>query len=71
MSIYSYKLASENIRILFIHLDLLLNLVPNFANDIVLLGLLAEYKVMPGNPLSEFLPKEIFNRHKWLKIYEK
>ena len=45
MSIYRYKLASENIRTLFIFLDLLFS---NFANDIVRLGLLADHKVMPG-----------------------
>ena len=48
MSIYRYKLPSENIRTLFILLDLLFNCVPNFANDIVRLGLLADHKVMPG-----------------------
>ena len=53
MRIYRYKLASENIRKLFIYLDLLINCVPNFANDIVRLGLLADHKVMPGNHISE------------------
>ena len=71
MSIYRYKLASENIRILFIYLDLLFNFVPNFANDIVRLSLLEHHKVMPGNGISESLRNEIFKRPKWLKIYEK
>ena len=31
MSIYRYQLASDNIRILYIYLDLLFNCVPNFA----------------------------------------
>ena len=30
------------------YLDLILYLVPNFANDIVRLGLLVDRKVMPG-----------------------
>ena len=67
MSIYRYKLASENIRNLFMYLDLLLNCVPNFAYDIVRLGLLADRKVMPGNHISESLPNENFKRHKWFK----
>ena len=33
MSIYRYKLASENIRTLFMYLDLFINCVPNFVND--------------------------------------
>ena len=69
MSIYRYKLASENIRNLYIGLDLLIICVPNFANDILRLGLLAAYKVMPGNHISESLPNE---RHQiGLKFYEK
>ena len=35
------------------YLDLLFSCVPNFANDIVCLGLLADHKVMPGNHISE------------------
>ena len=66
MSIYRYKLASENIMTLFIYLDLLLNWVPNLANDIVGLGLLADHNVIPGNHISESLRNEIFKRHKWL-----
>ena len=62
-----YKLASENIRTLFIYLNLLINCVPNFANDIVRLGLLADDKVMPGNHISESLPNETFKRHNWFK----
>ena len=65
MSIYMYKLASENIRTLFIFLDLLNKCVPNLANDIVRLGhkvLLVDHKVMPGNHISESLPNEIFKR---------
>ena len=42
------KLASEIIRTLLIYLDLLFNWVPNFANDIISLGLLANDNVMPG-----------------------
>ena len=68
MSIYRYQLASENIRTLFIYLDLLFNCVPNFANDNVRLGLLADHKVIPGNHISESLWNENFKRHKWLKI---
>ena len=64
MSIHRYKLASENIRTLFIRLDLLIKSVPNFANDIVRLGLLADHKVMPGNDISESVTNEIFQRHK-------
>ena len=60
MSIYKYKLASEKIRTFFIYMDLLFNWVPNFANDIVRLGLLTDHKVMPGNHLGESLPNEIF-----------
>ena len=56
-----------HIRTLFIYLNLLINCVPNFANDIVRLGLLADHKVMPGNHISESLPNEIFKRHKWSK----
>ena len=55
MSIYRYKLASENIRTLFIYLDLLNICVPNFANDIVRLGLLADHKVMPGNHKNDMI----------------
>ena len=55
-----YKLASENIRTLFICLDLLNKCVPNLANDIVRLGLLVEHKVMPGNLISESLPNDNF-----------
>ena len=68
MSIYAFKLASEIIRTLYMYLYLLCNCVPNFAKDIVRLGLLADHKVMPGNPISESLRNEIFKRHKWLKI---
>ena len=62
MSIYRYKLSAENIRILFMYLDLLFICVPNFAYDTVLLGLLAEHKVMLGNHISETLPNEIFKK---------
>ena len=62
-----YKLASENIRTLFICLDLLNNCVLNFANDITRLCILAHHKVMSGNHISESLPNEIFKRHKWFK----
>ena len=65
MSIYRYKLASENIRNLLIYLYLLFNCVLNFAYDIVRLGLLADHKVMPRNHISESLPNEIFKKHKW------
>ena len=62
-----YKLASEDIRTLFIYLDLLFNCVFNFANDILRLGLLADHKVMPGNHTSQSLPNKIC--HKCLKIW--
>ena len=61
MSIYRYKLASENIRALFMYSDLLINCVPNFANEIVRLGFLADQKVKPGNHMSESFP------HNWFK----
>ena len=67
MSIYRYKLDSEYIRNLFIYLDLLFIFVPNFAYDILRLGLLADHKVMPDNHISESLPNEIFKKHKWFK----
>ena len=68
MTVYRYQLASENIRTLFIFLDLLLICVPDFANDIVRLGLVADQKVMPGNHISESLSNEICKNHKYLKI---
>ena len=68
MSIYRYKLASENIGNLFMYLDLMFNCVPNFAYDIVRLVLLADHKVMPGNHISETLPNEIFKRQMVLKF---
>ena len=43
-------MASENTITLVIYLDLFFNRVPNFANDIVRLGHLADHKVMPRNP---------------------
>ena len=71
MNIYRYKLASENSRTLFIYLELLVNSVPNFANDIVRLGILADYKVMSRNHISESFPNEISKKkQKWLKYDE-
>ena len=70
MSIYRYKLTSENIRSLFIYLDLLINCVPSFANYIVRLGLLADHKVMPGNHTSESLTDEYFREINGLNVYE-
>ena len=71
MRIYRYKLASENIRTIFIYLDFLINSVPNFAKQIVRLGLLADHKVMPAIHIGESWPIEIFKRHKWLNNFEK
>ena len=64
MSIYRYKLASKNIRNLFMFLVLLFSYVPKCAYDIVRLGVLGDHKVMPGNHISESLPNEIFKRQK-------
>ena len=53
---------SENIRTLFVYSNLLFKRVPNFANDIVRLGILGDHKVMWGKHICESLPNENFKR---------
>ena len=64
MSIYKYKMASEYFKIFVVYLDLLFYLVPNIANDIVHLGLIADHNAMPGYHIGEALPNK-GKKHEW------
>ena len=51
MSIYCYKLALENIKTLFLYMDLLLYLVPT-------LQMILCVRVMAGNHIGDAFPKK-------------